>query len=90
MIKYVGTVAGVSICVDDYPISLMDEIMSKSMTTELRLFDDASTRKKYEVMEKLEIMADDNRNADMKFWFDMDDFIQWGKLYKLTIEEISE
>lgn len=52
------------------------------------LFDDESTRKKYQVMEKLQIMADDARNPDIDFWKQLDNFIQFGKTYCITIEEM--
>jgi len=62
-------------------------IEMKSISTIETLYDDPSTRLKYKCMEKLEIMADDARNPDMEFWISLDDFLEWGKTYRITIEE---
>lgn len=63
--------------------------MSKSISTIETLFDDESTRKKFTVMNKIDVMVDDERNDDMDFWKALDDFLEWGKSYKITIEEIT-
>lgn len=60
----------------------------KVISTVETLFDDASTRKKFEVMNKIDVMVDDSRNNDMDFWLQLDDFLKWGKKYKITIEEV--
>lgn len=60
----------------------------KQISTIETLFDDESTRKKFEVMNKIEVMADDARNDDFEFWAKLDDFLEWGKTYKITIEEV--
>lgn len=60
----------------------------KQISTIETLFDDESSRKKFEVMNKMEIMTDDARNDDLDFWIKLDDFIEWGKTYKITIEEV--
>ena len=55
-------------------------------------FDDESTREKLAVMSKIDVIEDDGRNP---YWSDSDmqsleDFLQIGKKYKLTltIEEV--
>lgn len=60
---------------------------SKFLTTVETLFDDESTREKYQVMEKIEVMADDERNGDLDFWRKLDNFIEFGKSYRITISE---
>ena len=57
---------------------------------ELTLFDNPKNRRKSDSMGQLEIMADDlaNTGAPQEFWNDLDDFIKWGKKYRITIEEI--
>ena len=62
--------------------------MSKQISTIETLFDDESNRKKFTVMNLIEVMADDSRNDDMAFWLELDNFLQWGKTYKITIEEL--
>jgi hypothetical protein len=63
--------------------------MSKSISTVETLFDDESTRKKATVMNKIEVMVDDARNDDYEsFWLALEDFLEWGKSYKITIEEV--
>ena len=53
------------------------------------LFDDESTRKKHEVMSKLEIIFDDSRNDSDWFWLDeLERFLEFGKKYKITFGEI--
>lgn len=58
------------------------------MTTIETLIDDAGNRKKFEVMSKIEVMVDDSRNDDLKFWQDLDDFLEWGGTYRITVELI--
>lgn len=65
-----------------------DREYGQSTSTVETLFDDASTRKKFTVMLKLEVMCDDERNGDMDFWIGLDSFIEWGKTYRLTFEEV--
>jgi len=62
-------------------------------TIELTLFDNLKNRKKFDVLNKLEIMIDDEDNDDLtnkgvNFWERLDDQIVWGKKYKITFEEI--
>lgn len=60
--------------------------MNKSLSWIVVLHDDESSRKKEMVMDKSEIMADDSRNPDMSQ--QVEDFLEFGKSYKITIEEI--
>lgn len=61
----------------------------KKMSTIETLFDDESTRKKFNVMNKTEVMLDDARNNDyISFWCALDDFLEWGKSYRITVEEV--
>lgn len=53
----------------------------------LKLNDSIKNRAKLTVLSKLEIMADDIENDAQKFFIELDDEIQWGKSYKITIEE---
>lgn len=65
--------------------------MSKILTTTEKLIDDPGNRKKYEIMEKMEVMIDDSRNGDYQsFWCYLDDFLEWGKTYRITIEEVTD
>jgi hypothetical protein len=62
-------------------------------TIELTLFDNLKNRKKFDVLNKLEIMVDDDDNDDLtikgvNFWERLDDQIVWGKKYRITFEEI--
>lgn len=54
----------------------------------MTLFDNPKNRKKIMSGGPLEVMADDEDNGNQAFWEALDDFIQWGKKYKITIEEI--
>lgn len=67
--------------------------MNKKVTivTPMKLFDDASTHEKHKVMDKLDIMNDDERNPIVDYT-EMNDFIEFGKSYKftVTVEEIKE
>lgn len=56
--------------------------------TTMTLFDNPKNRKKIMSGGPLEVMADDEDNGNQAFWEALDDFIQWGKKYKITIEEI--
>lgn len=58
------------------------------VSTITRLFDDESTRKKFEVMNKGDVMLDDARNDNMDFWVTLDDFLKWGKTYRITFEQL--
>lgn len=64
--------------------------MMKSISTVEKLFDDASTREKFTVMNKVDVMVDDSRNDDVPFWNALDDFLEWGKSYRITFEEAPE
>lgn len=62
-------------------------------TIELTLFDNPKNRKKFDALNKLEIMIDDEDNDDLtnkgvNFWERLDDQIVWGKKYQITFEEI--
>lgn len=64
-------------------------------TIELTLFDNLKNRKKFDTLNKLEIMIDDEDNDDfakkgVNFWERLDDQIEWGKKYKITFKEIDE
>ena len=66
-------------------------IEPNSISTIEKLYDDESTREKFTVMSKLDIILDDSRNVSddsTSFWDNIDDFLQWGKSYKITIEEL--
>lgn len=56
----------------------------------ISLFDNPKNRKKIEVLGKLEIMLDDidNGQESMNFCVNLDNELEWGKTYKLTIEEV--
>ena len=59
--------------------------------TILTLFDNPKNRKKLLSMNKIEVMADDEDSGEdgQEFWDNLEDFLKWGKKYKLTIEEIA-
>jgi len=56
------------------------------------LFDDASCRKKFEVMSKWEVMLDDSRNVEPDIDGELDDILQFGRKYRVTmiVEDIGE
>jgi hypothetical protein len=64
----------------------------KKLETELVLFDTEVNRQKLVCMSKLEIMADDSDNmeAAVRLFNQVDEFCEWGKKYKLTLEEIED
>jgi hypothetical protein len=55
-----------------------------------KLFDDPSTRKKSEVMGKWDIIADDSRNEPEDLDQLVESFLEFGKTYKIRIEEVGE
>lgn len=60
----------------------------------MTLFDDESVHEKLTVMDKFEAMVDDSRNNDNNYTKDneaLEEFLQLGKSYKVTItyEEVS-
>lgn len=56
------------------------------------LFDDASVHKKLEVMDKWSALLDDSRNAETDMAEQVEEALQLGKTYRITIkiEEIVE
>jgi len=61
------------------------EIVPRRITDVMTLFDDASTREKHLVMDKWDIVCDDERNPE---WEELESFIEFGKSYRVIIEEI--
>ena len=62
-----------------------------SVATVESLYDDESTRKKHEVLSKMEIIYDDARNDTDLFWTEtLERFLQFGKKYRIRIEEIGD
>ena len=59
----------------------------KKIVLDFTLFDDESTRKKFQVMNKIDVLSDDARNPGFE---DVEDLLEWGKTYRVTVEEISE
>lgn len=53
----------------------------------LTLWDNEKNRDKSRYLNKLEIMADDRAN-ETNFWNNVEDKIEWGKTYRITIEEV--
>lgn len=61
-------------------------------TIELTLFDNLKNRKKFDTLNKLEIMIDDEDNDDfakkgVNFWERLDDQIEWGKNIKSLLKK---
>jgi hypothetical protein len=54
----------------------------------LLLDDTPHNRAKTKCLNKFEVMADDFNNDDQDFWNQLDSKLEWGKYYKITIEEI--
>jgi hypothetical protein len=52
----------------------------------LTFFDEPGTREKATVLDSWEVMTDDERNPDFE---GLDDFLEWGKTYRITIEEVN-
>ena len=59
-----------------------------NISYELTLFDDESTREKYKVLGKVEITEDDARNNLGDLGDRLEDFLQFGKSYKITIQQM--
>ncbi len=57
----------------------------RAFKRELTLFDDPETHKKSTVMDKWEAMSEDARNPDFE---GLEDFLVWGKRYRITIMEV--
>lgn len=51
----------------------------------LKLHDEPSTREKATVMDKWDVMTDDERNPDFE---GLDEFLEWGSTYRITIEKV--
>ena len=51
----------------------------------LTLHDEPSTREKFTVMDKWDVMTDDERNPDFE---GLDEFLEWGSTYRITIEKV--
>jgi uncharacterized protein (DUF1810 family) len=61
----------------------------KKAETNITLFDTTQNRQKESSMTLFEIMTDDDKNMkDFEFFSKVDQMIQWGKTYKITIEEV--
>lgn len=52
------------------------------------LYDDASTREKEKVMNKWDILVDDERNMADKLGEDLEEFLEFGKTYIVTVTEV--
>lgn len=51
------------------------------------LFDDDDSRDKATVMEKWDVIVDDERNPDFE---GLEEFLEWGATYRLTLEKIEK
>jgi len=60
----------------------------KKTETIIMLADNEKNRRKTSCMSKIEVMADDGDNGSQKFWDELEGFLEWGKTYKFTIEEV--
>jgi hypothetical protein len=49
------------------------------------LYDGPDTREKATVLDKWEVIIDDERNPDFK---GLEEFLEWGASYRLTIEKV--
>lgn len=68
-------------------------VTPKSVSMVMKLYDDIKTRKWSSVMTKSEIITDDERNYEgenEKASEAMESFLQWGKTYRFTVEEIED
>ena len=52
------------------------------------LYNDASTHKKLEVMNKVDAMDDDFRNYRPEVADQLEEFLQIGKTYEITVREV--
>lgn len=70
---------------------MIEENNKISVDGEFTLFDDEGNREKHKVMDKFDIVCDDSRNENMLTTEKFEEFLQWGKSYKITIalEEIN-
>ena len=55
----------------------------KTFKRTVTLFDDDSTRKKNKIMDKWDVILDDERNPDFE---GLDDFLEFGKTYSVVIK----
>jgi hypothetical protein len=49
------------------------------------LYDGPDTREKFTVMDKWDVIIDDERNPDFE---GLEEFLEWGASYRLTIEKV--
>jgi len=54
----------------------------------LKLYNDKSVQEKLTVMNAYEILFDDERNYNKKFYEDLEAMMEFGATYKLTIEKL--
>jgi len=57
----------------------------KRLNRTLTLYNDPDTRKKFTVMDKWDIIINDERNPDFE---GLEEFLEWGASYRLTIEKV--
>ena len=68
----------------------MVKVEGNKMIGEFSLFDGPDTREKCTVMSKWDVVSDDSRNCDFPTDEDMEEFLQWGRRYRVTIEDLGE
>jgi hypothetical protein len=60
------------------------------ISTILTLYDDESSKKKYEVMNMYEIMMDDGRNFNDDFLDQLERMMKFGGKYRISVDEIND
>lgn len=69
----------------------MSEPLRRLIGNPHTLFDDEWPRKKSALMSKWEVLEDDGRNPETHFDLEkFEEFLQWGKTYRVIIEEVPE
>jgi hypothetical protein len=63
----------------------LDVRPSDHFSRTLTLYDGPWTREKATVMDKWDVMTDDERNPDFE---GLDKFLEWGSTYRITIEKV--
>ena len=59
-----------------------------SISATMTLFDNEKNRRKSHCMSPFEIMADDVDNHAQTFWNELEEFVEWGQTYRITVEKV--
>ena len=72
----------------DQTIERLQSTLKNKVQFEMTLFDDESVRKKLEVMTKMEVMFDDERNSEPDEYYELITGIPLGSKLRITLEVV--